>query len=198
MSHLSVGQAKQFASESRRDPLTKQPFVAGHDVVVCAGCNSAHLRTSWSALGKCPCGSANCIDKIKPSFGVPGFSRRRAKRRSTFILMLLSAAIGNIIGCAILAQVVNVDLSNIPSWWINGGFVYFPFCFAGSFYATKLDVGVKRAATSLCVATWSWVLVLVGEEAENVDVWLPRLIFFVLLFTLPSALTAKCVGRLMK
>jgi len=53
-----------FLREERHDPVTGDAFREGDEVVFCASCRSAFLKSSWEYMGGAHCGQENTLAKI--------------------------------------------------------------------------------------------------------------------------------------
>lgn len=85
--HVTVLDSKRhdaFLREERKDPVTKEPFKAGDRVVICAGCRSAFLETSWLFRGQRHCGQSDTLEGVEVDDAGRRFSKRatQAEERS--------------------------------------------------------------------------------------------------------------------
>jgi len=62
--HLKLPTHEAFLCEERHDPVTGDAFREGDEVVFCASCRSAFLKSSWEYMGEEHCGQENTLAKI--------------------------------------------------------------------------------------------------------------------------------------
>jgi hypothetical protein len=61
---LKLPTHEAFLQEKRHDPVTGDAFREGDEVVFCASCRSAFLKSSWEYMGGAHCGQENTLAKM--------------------------------------------------------------------------------------------------------------------------------------
>lgn len=129
----------QFLAEGRKDPITKEPLVAGMQIVICANDNLAFISDNWQ--GSCPiCHGTETLSQVQESIQL-NFTRRvpqssnvliaaaeevvegsytqstsASNRSPCIILFLVMLAVSCVICCIVLIFLL----------WINNLSGYYP------------------------------------------------------------------------